>query len=63
MPQSHNDDQKNAIVNRVHDAVAANTNLQPGSPLKRLRSWWPRILTKQSNRTTNPIPVLMIYSL
>jgi len=62
MAESHDDDQQNVVLNCVHDAVVANTHPETRSAVKRSGSGWARIFSEQSNRTSNSIAILMIYS-
>lgn len=60
--RDHGDDE-NIVVDGVDNAVVPYTNSEPGSPLKRLGPWRPRILAKKRNRPTNAVTVLMINTL
>lgn len=57
--RDHGND-KNVVVDGVDDAVVPYPHSEPGTPLKRLCPWRPRILPKKRNRPTNAVTILMI---
>jgi hypothetical protein len=63
VPEGHDDNKQNVILNRVDDAGVADTDPYTGAALERLGSGWSRILTEQRDGTTDSVAILMIYVL
>lgn len=63
MTECDNGDDENVVVDRVDDGVVTNANSQAGTPVKGFGTWRAWILTKERDRPTDAVAILMIYSL